>query len=35
KRLACDIYYIKNRSLFLDLTIILKTVRTVLSTSGT
>jgi len=35
KRLAFDIYYIKNRSLFLDLTIILKTVRTVLSTSGT
>lgn len=35
KRLAYDIYYIKNRSLLLDLTIILKTIRTVLSTSGT
>ena len=35
KRLAYDIYYIKNRSLLLDLTIILQTVRTVLSTSGT
>ncbi|HRY52894.1 MAG TPA: exopolysaccharide biosynthesis polyprenyl glycosylphosphotransferase [Candidatus Portnoybacteria bacterium] len=35
KRLAYDIYYIKNRSLFLDITIILQTIRTVLSTSGT
>lgn len=34
KRLAYDIYYIKNRSLFLDITIILQTIRTVLSTSG-
>jgi len=35
KRLAYDIYYIKNRSIMLDLTIILQTVRTILSTSGT
>lgn len=35
KRLAYDVYYIKNRSLLLDLTIILQTVRTILSTSGT
>ena len=35
KRLAYDIYYIKNRSLLLDLMIILQTIRTILSTNGT
>ncbi len=34
KRLAYDIYYIKNRSIILDLTIILKTIRIMLSRSG-
>jgi exopolysaccharide biosynthesis polyprenyl glycosylphosphotransferase len=34
KRLAYDIYYIKNRSIVLDLTIILKTIRIMLSRSG-
>lgn len=34
KRLAYDIYYIKNRSLLLDMTIILKTIRIILTRSG-
>ncbi|OJI07394.1 hypothetical protein BK004_01510 [bacterium CG10_46_32] len=34
KKLQYDLYYIKNRSLFLDLTIILKTIKTVLSGAG-
>ncbi len=34
QRLAYDIYYLKNRSLFLDLEIILKTVGVILSRSG-
>ncbi|KKR10193.1 MAG: sugar transferase [Parcubacteria group bacterium GW2011_GWA2_39_18] len=34
RRLAYDIYYIKNRSIILDLTIILKTIRIMLSRSG-
>jgi len=34
KRLAYDIYYMKNRSLFLDLLIILKTVRIMVSRVG-
>lgn len=34
KKLQYDLFYIKNRSLFLDLTIILKTVATVVSRSG-
>jgi exopolysaccharide biosynthesis polyprenyl glycosylphosphotransferase len=34
QKLQYDLYYIKNRSLFLDLTIILKTINTVLSRQG-
>ena len=34
KKLQYDLFYIKNRSLFLDLTIILKTIATVLSRKG-
>lgn len=34
KKLQYDLYYIKNRSLYLDLSIILKTVSTVLSRAG-
>jgi len=30
KKLQYDLYYVKNRSLFLDLSIILKTIRTVI-----
>lgn len=33
-RLAYDLYYIKNRSLFLDLKIILKTIKTLLTRGG-
>jgi lipopolysaccharide/colanic/teichoic acid biosynthesis glycosyltransferase len=33
-KLSYDLYYIKNRSLFLDLKIILKTLKTLLSRSG-
>ena len=35
ERLAYDIYYIKNRSFILDLAISLKTLKTVLTLSGT
>lgn len=35
KKLAYDLYYIKNRSLMLDLTIALKTIRAIVSRSGT
>jgi len=34
KKLQYDLYYIKNRSLFLDVSIILKTIKTVLSAVG-
>lgn len=34
KKLQYDLFYIKNRSLYLDLTIILKTIATVLSSAG-
>ncbi len=34
ERLAYDMYYVKHRSLFLDLSIMLKTVRTLLSRTG-
>ncbi len=34
KKLQYDLYYIKNRSLYLDLSIILKTIATVLSRAG-
>ena len=34
KKLQYDLFYIKNRSIYLDLSIILKTVATVLSRSG-
>jgi len=34
KKLQYDLYYVKNRSLILDLAIILKTIKTVLSRSG-
>lgn len=34
KKLQCDLFYIKNRSIYLDLSIILKTIATVLSRSG-
>lgn len=34
KKLQYDLYYIKNRSIFLDLSIILKTIATVFSKSG-
>ncbi|MDD4902517.1 MAG: sugar transferase [Patescibacteria group bacterium] len=34
KKLQYDLYYIKNRSLYLDLSIILKTISTVLSRAG-
>jgi lipopolysaccharide/colanic/teichoic acid biosynthesis glycosyltransferase len=34
KKLQYDLFYIKNRSIYLDLSIILKTVMTVLSRSG-
>ncbi|MCX6796326.1 MAG: sugar transferase, partial [Candidatus Falkowbacteria bacterium] len=34
KKLQYDLFYIKNRSLYLDLSIILKTIATVLSKSG-
>ena len=34
KKLQYDLFYIKNRSLFLDLSIILKTIATVLSRKG-
>ncbi len=34
KKLQSDLYYLKNRSLYLDLTIILKTISTVLSRKG-
>ena len=34
KKLQYDLFYIKNRSLFLDLTIILKTIATVISRKG-
>ena len=34
KKLQYDLYYIKNRSLFLDITIILKTIKTVLAGAG-
>lgn len=34
KKLQYDLFYIKNRSLFLDLTIILKTIATVISRQG-
>jgi exopolysaccharide biosynthesis polyprenyl glycosylphosphotransferase len=34
KKLQYDLFYIKNRSIYLDLTIILKTIYTVLSRSG-
>ena len=34
KKLQYDLYYIKNRSLFLDVGIILKTIKTVLSAVG-
>lgn len=34
KKLQYDLYYIKNRSIYLDLSIILKTISTVLSRSG-
>jgi len=33
-KLSYDLYYIKNRSLFLDLKIVLKTIKTLLSRSG-
>ncbi len=34
KKLQYDLYYIKNRSIFMDLIIILKTIRTILRRSG-
>ena len=34
KKLQYDLYYVKNRSLYLDLSIILKTIATVLGRSG-
>lgn len=34
ERLAYEIYYLKNRSLFLDIVIIAKTIKTILSASG-
>jgi lipopolysaccharide/colanic/teichoic acid biosynthesis glycosyltransferase len=34
ERLAYDLYYVKNRSLFLDIVILLQTVRVVLWPSG-
>lgn len=34
KKLQYDLYYVKNRSLYLDLSIFLKTIRTILSRSG-
>jgi exopolysaccharide biosynthesis polyprenyl glycosylphosphotransferase len=34
ERLAYDLYYLKNRSFFLDLTIALKTIKTLLSRTG-
>lgn len=34
KKLSYDLYYIKNRSMFLDLKITLKTIKTILSRSG-
>ena len=34
KKLQHDLYYIKHRSLYLDLSIILKTIATVLARSG-
>lgn len=34
EKLQYDLYYLKNRSLYLDLTIILKTIKTVLSRAG-
>jgi exopolysaccharide biosynthesis polyprenyl glycosylphosphotransferase len=34
KKLQYDLFYIKNRSIYLDLAIILKTIRTILSRSG-
>lgn len=35
KKLACDLYYVKNRSFLLDITIALKTIRAIVSRSGT
>ena len=34
KKLQYDLFYIKNRSIYLDLSVILKTVATVISRSG-
>jgi len=34
KKLQYDLFYIKNRSLYLDISIILKTIATVLSRKG-
>lgn len=34
KKLQYDLFYIKNRSIYLDLTIILKTIRTMISSKG-
>jgi len=34
KKLQYDLFYIKNRSIYLDLSIILKTIATVLSRKG-
>ncbi|MBU0897869.1 sugar transferase, partial [Patescibacteria group bacterium] len=34
KKLQYDLFYIKNRSVYLDLSIILKTIATVISRSG-
>ncbi|MBL7057892.1 sugar transferase [Patescibacteria group bacterium] len=34
KKLQYDFYYIKNRSIYLDITILLKTIKTVLSSQG-
>jgi lipopolysaccharide/colanic/teichoic acid biosynthesis glycosyltransferase len=34
EKLGYDLYYLKHRSLFLDLAIVLKTARTVVSGSG-
>ncbi|MFA4941254.1 MAG: sugar transferase [Patescibacteria group bacterium] len=34
KKLQYDLYYIKNRSIYLDLSIILKTIATILSRRG-
>jgi len=34
KKLQYDLFYIKNRSIYLDITIILKTIRTILMRQG-